>query len=82
MKDPDLRNRGDFRALAEYMQGRQLIMQELQQRDKTIITHPDNADLKQAWDMFVAELIERDLGFEQIYQRVLERDNLVVMRES
>ena len=33
-----------------------------------------NGDLKYNWDKFVGQLIERDITFERIYTRMLEKD--------
>lgn len=40
------------------------------------INRQDAADLKAIWDDFTAHLIARDLGFEQMWSRVLEHDDL------
>lgn len=80
MRDPRLARRGDFRTLSEYVEGRAFIIEQLQAREYSSLNHPSNVDIKEAWDTFVADLIQSDLGFEQMYQRVLERDDLGSMR--
>lgn len=80
MKDRRLAERGDFRTLAEYMQGREQVIAVLQSRKYTSLEHPSNADVKAIWDEYVADLARQDIGFEQMYDRVLQNDDLSSMR--
>lgn len=79
-RDSKLADRRDFRVLGDYVAGRQEIMAVLASRQYSSLDHESNADVKQVWDAFVQQLIAEDIGFEQMYHRVLERDDLSTMK--
>lgn len=75
-KDPRLANRPDIKSVADYIKGREIIMQALANRRFKTIDNRRNADLKEAWDTFVGDLLDKDLTFANIYNRMLEKDDL------
>lgn len=75
-EDPRLKDRPDIQSVSQYIEGRDLVMQELQNRKFKGIDNRRNADLKDAWDAFVGELLDKDVTFANIYNRMLEKDDL------
>ncbi|PVU81317.1 hypothetical protein DDP54_15560 (plasmid) [Cellulomonas sp. WB94] len=76
---PELGDRPDFQALAQYMQGRQMMQEQLAKLGVKSITSQaaQDAGLTEAWDTFTSTLVDSDLGFEQMWSRGrLENDNL------
>ena len=51
-------------------------MQALAARPSQSIDNPANQDIKVAWDEFIGQLIDRDVTFNRIYTRILEKDDL------
>jgi hypothetical protein len=72
---PELAKRQDQVALQQYIEGRNAIRKELAAR-KSGIGNTDNADLAAAWTAFTTQLVRENLGFEEMWSRVLERDDL------
>lgn len=75
-KDSRLASRNDMKTMAEYLEGRQWIVDALKQRPSQNIDNPANADLRQAWDEFTGDLIDQDITFNRIFTRYLEKDDL------
>lgn len=79
---PALEKRGDIQALASYLSVRQQLMQVLSDRHiGSLKTAGGDAtrgaeDLKMVWDEFTAGLVEKDIGFEQMWDRALDGDRL------
>lgn len=76
VKDPRLSGRQDMQTFNQYLEGRRIIREELASRQFKSINAQANADLREAWDVFVGELLDQDVTFERIYSRVLEKDDL------
>ena len=79
---PELGKRGDIIALGQYMQVRQALMGQMESRGiGSLVNSQGKAtagaeDLKAVWDEFTAGLVQQDLGFQQMWSRVLEGDRL------
>jgi hypothetical protein len=76
IKDPRLTNRPDMKTMAEYLAGRDKVRAVLATRESQSLDNEDNADLKAAWNEFVGDLIDKDITFNRIYTRYLEKDDL------
>lgn len=76
IEDPRLTNRPDMKTMASYLQGREIIRQNLATRPNKSINAQSNADLKIAWDAVIGALIDQDVTFNRIYTRILENDDL------
>jgi hypothetical protein len=76
VSDPRIKDRQDMKTMSTYLAGRQRIMQALATRTSQSIDNPENQDLKIAWDNFIGELIDKDVTFNRIYSRILEKDDL------
>ena len=77
-EDPRLKDRPDIKLMAEYIEGRKVIKDALANRRFAGLDNQRNADLKEAWDNFTGELIDRDATgtFQSIFDRMLEKDDL------
>lgn len=81
LSDKRMADRPDIQALSVYMQGRRAMQEALAARgvkrlpDAGNLGSP-NVDLRQVWDQFTSQLVSENLGFEQMWQRVLETDDL------
>jgi hypothetical protein len=62
--------------MAEYLAGRDKVRAVLATRESQSLDNEDNADLKAAWNEFVGDLIDKDITFNRIYTRYLEKDDL------
>ena len=76
VSDPRIKDRADMKTMSTYLAGRQRIMQALAARPSQSIDNPANQDIKVAWDEFIGQLIDRDVTFNRIYTRILEKDDL------
>jgi len=76
VNDSRLKDRQDISTLKKYLQGRDLIRRELANRESQSITAQGNEDLRERWDSFVGVLLDKDVTFERIYTRILEKDDL------
>jgi hypothetical protein len=74
--DPRLKDRSDIKTMAEYLAGRERVRQALATRESQSLDNANNADIKAVWDEFIGELIDKDVTFNRIYTRILERDDL------
>lgn len=74
--DSKLAARPDNQALAQWVQSRREVKAALASRKSQSIDDPSNADLAEAWETAQGELVASDIGFEQMYNRVLARDDL------
>lgn len=72
--DPRLSERRDMKTLKLYLDGRKWLTEQLKFRPSKSLENDANGDLKYNWDKFVGQLIERDITFERIYTRMLEKD--------
>lgn len=72
--DPRLSGRRDIKTLKLYLDGRKYLTEQLKFRPSKSLENDANGDLKYNWDKFVGQLIERDITFERIYTRMLEKD--------
>ena len=75
--DPRLSQRADMKTVADYLEGRQLVINLLAQRKSKSIDNEENADLKELWSAFTGALIDRDVTFSRVYTRILENDTLL-----
>ena len=66
-----------MKTMADYLKGREYIISMLSQRSSKNIENEANADLKELWSAFTGELIDRDVTFNRIFTRILERDTLL-----
>ena len=66
--------REDYKILDVYMQARALVKEHLSGQKYSSLDR--NPGVQEAWDEFVAALVASNLGFKQMYDRVLERDDL------
>ncbi len=76
IKDPRLSNRPDMKTMATYLAGREKIMSILATRPSQSLDNEGNADLREAWNQFTGLLIDKDVTFNRIYTRYLEKDDL------
>ena len=74
--DSRLKDRQDMSTLRKYLEGRELIRRELASRSSKSIDAQGNEDLRERWDSFVGLLLDKDVTFERIYTRILEKDDL------
>jgi hypothetical protein len=74
--DPRLKDRPDIKTMAEYLAGRERVRQALATRESQSLDNVNNADIKAVWNEFIGELIDKDVTFNRIYTRILERDDL------
>jgi hypothetical protein len=72
----DLANRADMKDLSLYLQGREQIRAALAQRGLGGLDNKYNADLKLNWDQFASALVRDNIGFEQMWNRILQKDDL------
>ena len=67
-------------AVQEYLDGREMVVQMLQQRidegGPQLITAKGNADILDAWEQYKARLIASDTDFAALYDRWLEFDSM------
>jgi hypothetical protein len=76
VQDPRLAGRQDMKTFSDYLEGRRIVREELAKRQYKSINAQANADLREAWDIFVGDLLDQDVTFERIYTRILEKDDL------
>ena len=76
VNDPRVKNRPDMKSMADYLAGREEIRKILETRPSKSLDNPNNADLRDAWDQFIGDLIDQDVTFNRIYTRYLEKDDL------
>lgn len=74
--DRSLANRPDMVALGQYMVARDAYQRQLDSRQFGSIDAKNNADLKFQWDQFVSSLSRQNIGFAQMYNRILQKDDL------
>ena len=74
--DEKFAKRPDVVALDRYLEMRRQVQAALAERRTKDINHPDNADLRAAVDAFTAALAAENFGFEQMFHRLLERDDM------
>lgn len=70
----EIGQRGDYKNLQIYLAARAAVKAKLATRKNKSLEK--NPDIQQAWEGFTGQLTERDLGFKQMYDRVLEGDDL------
>lgn len=75
----DLRTRPDMRAIQEYAVARNKVIMLLAQRSAHSLTAKSNADIANLWDRYTQTLIKNNIGFEQLYNRVLSHDKLDIL---
>jgi hypothetical protein len=73
--NPSFAKRTDQVALQNYLAAREMVTDRLKST-KTTLTNPANAQLAQFWGAYTQYLQQNSIGFQQIYDRVLERDDL------
>jgi hypothetical protein len=76
VQDPRIANRPDMKTMAEYLKGRQLIIDVLATRESKNIDNESNSDLREAWAEFTGQLLDEDITFSRVYSRILENDKL------
>lgn len=74
-KNPDLAKEPQMEALSSYIRNRGLIIQALKQTGNGIDAQKNEA-IKHLWGTYVQALMAESPGFEQIYNRILEQDDL------
>jgi hypothetical protein len=62
-------------ALGHYMEARGLVQQILQNRQVHSMRDSSNEDVAAAWDGIVSYLVNDNIGFEQVYNRLLQNDD-------
>lgn len=67
--------RSDIRSLHSYIQLRDTVFAALQQRKAKTLNANSNADLAQMYDTKVAQMMQDDSKFAQIYDRFLRKDD-------
>lgn len=75
-KNKEFASRSDQKALQEYAAAREQVRQILATRDVKGLDNPANADIANVWGQFTQQLIQQSPGFEQIWNRVLQADDL------
>jgi len=73
---PELGDRADIQALAQYVQVRNSIKAQLEARGLSNLTAKRADDLSAIWDTFTTQLRNENLGFSQMWSRVLSRDDM------
>jgi hypothetical protein len=76
---PELKRRPDMRAIAQYAQARNQMMGLLASRPHHTLDARSNADLKKLWTSYTGALLKNNIGFEQVYNRVLVHDKLDIV---
>ena len=76
IRDPRVSSRPDMQTMATYLAGREKIMSILATRPSQSLDNEGNSDLREAWNQFTGLLIDKDVTFNRIYTRYLERDDL------
>lgn len=71
---PKLAQRSDMAMLQKYLQGRDMVAQALDQRGGGIDSK-QNADIASWWAQFTTSLRDSDVGFGQMWDRILETDD-------
>ena len=66
--------RTDQQAIADYVKGRAWMQEQLAAREKHTLA--SNPDLEEQWDIFTSALVKDNIGFEQVYNRILDADDL------
>jgi hypothetical protein len=74
--DKRLAGRQDITTLSEYVAGREFIINQLQYRPTKNLDADSNIDLREKWDTFVGQLLNKDVTFGDIYSRILDKDDL------
>lgn len=74
--DPRIANRPDIKSLNLYINARERIVNTLSTRESRSITSDTNTDLAVAWNQIVGVLLNNDVTFNDIYSRMLEKDDL------
>lgn len=74
--DPRIANRPDIQSLNQYMAGREVMRNILATRSSQSIDSAENIDLRIKWDELVNSLINQDVTFNDIYSRILDKDDL------
>lgn len=72
--DDRLAQREDIRGLGEYLRARRAVQAELASRDAHTLTAGANQDLALLWESIKGAIVERNLAFQDLYYRYLERD--------
>lgn len=75
-KDPKFAARSDQKKLAEYLEMRNALQAAMQTRSVKSLDHPENEQIKKAWDIYTTSLKQESPGFEQIWNRMLQADDL------
>jgi hypothetical protein len=74
--DPRLKMRSDILSLKDYLSGREWMRMQLSTRSSQNLDNPTNSDLRLRWDAFTGALLNQDVTFGDIYNRILEKDDL------
>lgn len=74
--DKRLMGRQDIQGLSEYLEARKAMQAELRQREFKTLTAGDNQDLALLWSSLTGAIVERNLAFQDLYYRYLERDEV------
>lgn len=72
-KSSDLKNRPDMQALRSYLEARKAVKAVLKSRDSSL---ESDDQIRAVWEAYTASLVRSNVGFEQMWNRVLENDDL------
>jgi hypothetical protein len=72
-KSSELRNRSDMKSLQSYLSARKAVRDVLKSRGTSL---QSDDQIKAVWDAYTAALVRSNIGFEQMWNRVLENDDL------
>lgn len=79
-EDRGLASRPDMQAFLRYLQAREWVRGELASRgaagESSSLSNPANGDLDSAWRIYTQNLVKSNIGFEQMWNRVLNHDDL------
>ena len=75
-KDPKFKARSDQQALQQYLKMREVVRTVAEARGHGGVYAQGNEDVANAWDAYVKNLVDNNVGFEQMYNRALEDDDM------
>ena len=74
--DSRISGRSDIKTLNDYMTGREWMIGQLSTRPSKSLDNAANVDLRIRWDAFIGGLLNEDVTFGDVYNRILEKDDL------
>jgi hypothetical protein len=76
VNDSRTQGREDMSAMSDYLKGREYVRGLLASRTYKTLNAKDNQDVKDLWDKFTSALVDQYPSFSQIFNRMLENDDL------